>query len=507
MSAEEPDLPSSQGNSASLSNVTAGWLVFIASGAVLMLEILSLRLVAPYLGLTLETNTAVIGFALASIATGSWLGGRASDRIAPQRLIGPALLLAGVVVLFVGPVVRGTGEAVRGGDASAVLLMAAAAIFVPAALLSAVTPMVIKLQLANLTETGSVVGRLSGIGTLGALVSTFATGFLLVAAMPTTVILLSLGGLLVLLGAVLTIKLRNFRAVAAAALLAIFGAYASTVLPPPCDVETAYHCASIVPDPAISTGRTLKMDTLLHSYVDLADPTFLQYSYIRGLVSGVDALLPPGPVQALHIGGGGITYPRYLDATRPGSQSLVLEVDQGVIDLDVAELGLKLDGNVDIAVMDGRVGLAKQAANSRDLVVGDAFGGLAVPWHLTTKETVQDIERVLRSNGVYAVNIIDYPPLAFARAEVATIASVFKHIGVIARPDVLSGRAGGNLVVIGSNRPLPQDSIRANLAQRAPELSLIADVAATRAFTRRAMILTDDYAPVDQLVTTVPQAG
>lgn len=470
-----------------------------------MLEILSLRLVAPYLGLTLETNTAVIGFALASIAVGSWFGGRASDRFSPQRLIGPALLLAGVLVLFVGPVVRGTGEAVRGGDASAVLLMAAAAIFAPAALLSAVTPMVVKLQLASLSDTGKVVGRLSGIGTLGALVSTFATGFLLVAAMPTTVILISLGGLLVLLGAVLTIRLRSLRAVAGPALLALFGAYVSTVLPPPCDVETTYYCASIEEDPTLATGRILKMNTLFHSYVDLADPTNLQFSYIRGLSSGVDAILPPGPVEALHIGGGGVTYPRYLDATRPGSKSIVLEVDQGVIDLDVAQLGLKLDGNVDVRIVDGRVGVTEQPSSSRDLVVGDAFGGLAVPWHLTTRETVADIKRVLRPQGVYAVNIIDYPPLAFARAEVATIGRVFKYIGVIARPEVISGTNGGNLVVIGSNRPLPQDSIVVNLSTRAPELDLIADPAEIASFTRGAMILTDDYAPVDQLVTTVPQ--
>ncbi|MGQ0678288.1 MAG: fused MFS/spermidine synthase [Actinomycetota bacterium] len=490
-----------------MSNAGAAWLVFLASGAVLMLEILSLRLVAPYLGLTLETNTAVIGFALASIAAGSWVGGRISDRVAPERLIGPALLTSGVFVLFVGPIVRATGEQVRGGDASAVLLMVAAAIFVPAALLSAVTPMVVKLRLATLAETGRVVGRLSGIGTLGALISTFTTGFLLVAKLPTTFILLTLGGVLIVLGVVLTIRLRSGRAVIAPLLLSAVGAFFLTAVPPPCDIETAYHCARVDQDPANPSGRFLILDTLFHSHIDLADPTFLLFSYIRGLSSAVDAAMPEGPVDALHIGGGGVSYPRYLEATRPGSTSLVLEIDQGVIDLDVAELGLRLGGDIDVRIQDARVGLASQATGSRDLVVGDAFGGLAVPWHLTTLEMVRDIKRVLKPEGVYAVNVIDYPPLAFARAQVATIGRVFEHVAVIARPDILSGQQGDNLVIVGSDRPLPGPVIEANLMARVPELSLITGPEQIAEFVGNATVLTDDFAPVDQLVTTRPQAG
>lgn len=484
-----------------LGSTAASWLVFIASGAVLMLEILSLRLVAPYLGLTLETNTAVIGFALGAIAMGAWLGGRAADRTSPHKLIGPAVLAAGVLVLFVGPAVRLTGEQVRGGDASAVLLMAAVAIFAPAALLSAVTPMVVKLQLATLAETGRTVGRLSGFGTLGALVATFATGFLLVAKMSTTTILLTLGGALVLIGLLLTVRLRGFKAIAGSLLIALFGIFALISATPPCDVETAYHCALVVADPANATGRILRLDTLMHSYVDLAHPTHLQFSYIRGVSAAVDASLPPGPLEALHIGGGGFSYPRYLDATRSGTNSLVLEIDRGVVELDQAKLGLRLGEGIEVKIQDARVGLAQQPSNSRDLVIGDAFGGLAVPWHLTTRETVADIRRVMRPGGIYAVNVIDYPPLSFVRAEVATIADVFEHVAVIARPEVLAQREGGNLVLVGSDVPLQLTKISGELQDRAPELDLIGDPVEVSSFAGDSQILTDDYSPVDQLVT------
>jgi predicted membrane-bound spermidine synthase len=153
-------------------------LVFVCAAAVLILEIVSLRLVAPYLGLTLETSSAVIGVALTAIAVGAWAGGRAADTGDPAALLGPLVLAAAALFTVVAPVVRWTGERVPGGDASVVLLIAAVAVFAPAALLSAVPPMVVKLRLATLAETGTVVGRLSAVGTTGAIAGTFLAGFL-----------------------------------------------------------------------------------------------------------------------------------------------------------------------------------------------------------------------------------------------------------------------------------------------------------------------------------------
>ena len=483
-----------------LNAAAAGWLVFITSGAILMLEILSLRLVAPYLGLTLEMSTGVIGFALGAIALGAWLGGRAADAVPPQKLLGPMILLAGILVLFVGPAVRFTGEQVRGGNATSVLVMAAVSILAPAALLAAVTPLVVKLRLQALDETGRVVGRLSGVGTLGALVATFATGFLLVAELPTSRILLALGGTLIVLGLILTVKLRANRAAYGLLLFAAAGVGASSFFPPPCDVETAYHCAKVVVDPTRPSGRTLRMDTLFHSYVDIEDPSYLEFSYTRSFAAVIDAAKPEEPIDALHIGGGGFSIPRYLDFTRPGSDNLVLEIDQGVVDLDVKSLGLKLGDGIEAHVGDGRVALRDQADASRDVVVEDAFGGLAVPWHLTTVETAQQIRRILRPDGIYLVNVIDFAPLLFARAEAATIAEVFPHVALITRPDVAAGRSGDNLVMVGSESPLPVEAIRAELAARAPEFTLI-EGDRYKSFMGKARVLTDDYAPVDQLVT------
>src|SRR3954453_9566715 len=295
--------------SAPLGPVLAGALVFGTACAVLVLEILALRLLAPYLGLTLETSTALTGIALRAIACGAWAGGRAADRLDPARTIGPLVLFGGALYLVVVPVVRWSGDVVQGTrDAGVVLLVAALALFAPAALLSAVSPVVVKARLASLDETGAVVGRLSGLGTLGAIVGTFVTGFVLVAAFPTSSVVLAVGGVLVVAGVVLTARGRGRRDVARPLAVAVVAAAGTALAPSGCEVETAYHCARVQTDPERPTGRVLVLDTLRHSYVDLADPHYLEFAYVRAMGAALDAAAAPGrPLDALFLGGGGFT--------------------------------------------------------------------------------------------------------------------------------------------------------------------------------------------------------
>jgi spermidine synthase len=481
----------------------AGALVFVASGSVLVLEIASLRLVAPYLGLTLETNTAVIGFALAAIAAGAWFGGLMADIVTPQRVLGPTMMVGGGLMSLVAPLVRVVGQALEGAGSTALLLLVGAVLFLPAALLSAIPPMVVKVRLASLAETGTVVGRLSGIGTLGAIAATFGTGFFLIAVVPTSVILEGLGVVLVLVGGGLTTRFRSRRAMAASVVVIAAATGFNAVVADPCEVETTYHCASVVTDPSRPTGRILQLDTLRHSYVDLDDPTYLQFGYVKTMASVVDVFRPAGTsVRALHIGGGALTVPRYLAATRPGSQSLVYEIDHGVVDLVIERTGLQLGHGIEVDVDDGRLGLQSQDGAGWDLVVGDAFGGLAVPWHLATREAVRAIHRALTPDGVYVVNVIDSPRGAFVRAEMATIATSFSHVAVVAARSAFlkGGTARANFVVVASDRALPIPQLRDRLATRDSTLELVSDVDQVRGFVGGAKVLTDDFAPVDQIL-------
>ena len=480
----------------------AAALVFFAGGSVLVLEVVGLRLVAPYVGVSLQSSSAVIGVALAAIALGAWTGGRLADEVGPRRLLPPALVVAGAMTCLTLPVVRTAGPSLQHDDAASITILAVLAVFAPSVCMAGVTPMVIKLQLSDLARTGTVVGRLSGIGTLGGIMATFITGFVLLAALPTSVIVVSLGLAALVLGFGLWVGRGHWRrAPFWVVLLGLTSVALPVVTPSPCTVETAYHCARVVDDPARSTGRLLVLDNLVHSYVDERDPAYLSFAYVQVIASVADVASPPGrPLSALHIGAGGLTIPRYLAATRPGSVSRVLEIDGGVPGLDRAELLPQPIPGVQVDIGDARVRLAREQPNTRDLVVGDAFGGLAVPWHLTTLEVTTEIARVLRRDGIYAVNVIDFPPDAFVRAEVATIAAVLPNVALVSPPDGLTGRAGGNFVVVASAGQLPLTALSRRLAQRRTPVE-VAGRDATRRFAAGSPVLRDDYAPVDQLIT------
>jgi len=359
---------------------------------------------------------------------------------------------------------------------------------------------VIKLRLTSLAETGTVVGHLSGLGTVGAIAGTVVTGFVLVSRVPVSGILVGLGVVLLVTSVLVQVAGRRGRGDAVLGLVVALAGLGAAAAPSGCDVETTYHCLAVTEDPDRPDGRVLVLDGLRHSYVDLEDPTHLDFAYIEAMASVLDTAYPAGePLSAHHLGAGGLTLPRYLAATRPGTASTVSEIDAGVVEADLDLLGSLPDG-VAVAVEDGRLAIDDLAPGTLDLVVGDAFGGVSVPWHLATVEALAGIEQGLREDGVYVANIIDHGPLDFARAYVRTSAELFDEVVLLAAPDVLAGDDGGNLVLVASDEPVDVDAVTSAFARRDLDWAAMAGDELA-AWTADAPVLTDDYAPVDQLLT------
>jgi spermidine synthase len=482
-----------------------GWLavalVVGTSAAILVLEILAGRLLAPYVGVSLETYTGIIGTVLAGIAVGAWLGGVAADRVDPRRLIPALLVVGGALAIATVPTVRAFGAA--GGAVSLGGTLALTAIgFLPSAtVLSAVPPAVVKLQLRDLGSTGATVGRLSAYGTAGAIVATFLTGFVLVAIAAVTTIIVSVGVVLVVSGVALWLAFpAALRATARSEMLSVsafagVALVAATALGSSCDSETAYYCVSIQTDDERTSGRILVLDDLRHSYVDLDDPTYLDFWYTRRLAATIDMVAPVDErtLRVVHIGGGALTVPTWVQTTRPDSNQTVLEIDDELIDLVIAEFDRTTGpgSGLEIVTGDARLSLGDQPDDRTDVVIGDAFGSRAVPWHLATHEFLDDVARVLRPGGVYALNVIDGMGLDFLRAQTATIASVFEHVEVVLGPSASEDRLG-NSVVIASDAPIDRTLLDPDGGRVVDDIDEFID---------GATLLTDDFAPVDQLLT------
>ena len=468
---------------------TARLLVFGSSAAVLVLEILAGRLMAPYVGVSLETFTGIIGVILAGIALGTAFGGQLADRFDPARLIGPALIAGGLLSWLSLWLVHAIGPEL-GRGVPAIVVLTTVAFFAPAAVLSAVSPMVAKLRLQSLDETGAVVGGLSAWGTFGALFGVFVTGFVLVAAWPTSPIVLGLGVLLVVVGVGFTAAAEG-RPPSVALGIAIITTFALGVsAQSPCSFESAYFCGRVVPDADDPSIRYLVLDDLVHAAVDLDDPSNLPLRYVRLLAATIDARAE-GPLDVVHVGGGGFTMPAHIDRTRPGSTQVVFEIDDELLDVARTELGYVPGPDTEVEIGDARLGLVDLPDDTYDVVVGDAFGGAAVPWHLTTTEFVAEIERVLTDDGVYVMNIIDGGPNDFAEWMAATLADRFAHVAVIEPVDGV-GAGTTNQILIASPNPIARFDVGV-------DGGWVDDVGAMIA---RGRVLTDDFAPVDRLLTS-----
>ena len=213
--------------------------------------------------------------------------------------------------------------------------------------------------------------------------------------------------------------------------------------------------AKLMPDVDRKRAWLLTVDGAPQSYVDLDAPTHLEFEYARRLGHVLDTVAEPGrALDVLHLGGGALTLPRYVAATRPGSRQDVVEADRGLLALVAEHLPVPDDAGITLHAADARTWLEAAPADYADILIADVFGGSRVPAHLTTVAYAAAAERALRADGVYLANLADAAPFAFLRSQLATFRAVFEELAVIAEPGVLRGRRFGNAVLLASHRPL-----------------------------------------------------
>ena len=225
----------------------------------------------------------------------------------------------------------------------------------------------------------------------------------------------------------------------------------------PVEVDTPAGLARVEPDPHRPTGRVLLLGHQDASYVDLDDPTHLEWPYVRRIGDVVDVFRPArSAIDAVHLGGGAATLARYVEATRPRSKQVVVEREAAVVELAREHLGLRTHPRLRVRVGDAAVLLPRRPDATVDLVVTDAFDRPAsIPSALTTPAFAREVARVLRPSGIHVLNVVDTRGIPESRHHAATLARAFADVAVVAPRAMLRNRAGGNAIVLASNAPLP----------------------------------------------------
>jgi predicted membrane-bound spermidine synthase len=503
--------------------IKANIVVFIASFCTLVIELVAGRIMAPYVGVSLYTWTSIIGIVLAGISIGAYLGGLLADKYPRPATLGWLLLLSGLGALAISPLANLIGAAHFNVPLMLrILILTTAIFFFPACILGMISPVVVKLTLNNLDNTGNIIGKIYAFSTLGSIIGTFATGFFLISWMGTRNILMTVSIILIvsafIFGGFMSRKKATvaFLIILVPTLWVIHG-YA---FKPRLDKDTYfykesnYYTIMLKKIKSVQSGASVEamvIDHLTHSYTDLKNPANLEYNYLKIY----DEFLlwrhrESDAVQALFVGGGGYTFPRYMEHKYPKAGIDVVEIDPEVSKIAYQYLGISKNTRIRTFNEDARwfVMNHKQVA-LYDFIYLDAYNDLSIPYHLTTKEFVAQLKPLLKADGIILANLIDDIEVGLLLPTyIKTLEAVFGkgHVNLIV--PLSSGGVGiTTCIVVASAQKLDMDDFidKVNKVKGDDMVSCLMpqDMLQSDLSKRRTVVLTDDYVPVDNLIAPI----
>lgn len=511
-------------------------IAFIASAAVMIVELLAFRLIARYLGSSNYTTTAIIGVVLGGLAIGNFIGGLLADRFRVGRILALLFVLASAGC-FAVPVLNSLV-----GDWSALWFLSwprriathVTLVFsLPAILLGTIGPVVARMALLRSERVGRTVGAVYACGALGSIIGTFACGFYLIPHFGNYAVIQAVGAGLAIMAIICA---RTYWAthawIAATIVLVLVGsgpwALAKEIgaelglrerLTPNVlfDADSEYGHVRVEINPDHPTRRIMVLDKLEHSYIDTARPDVLQYGYEKVYAAVTDHVAAGrDAIRSLILGGGGYTHPRHILRERPRSEVEVVEIDPVVTQAAMEAFGLLPQPGLTIVHLDARQHVADlvrwRAASGAirpfDFVFLDAVNDFNVPFHLTTEEFQASVAKLLGDEGVFLMTLIDiYDVGGFLGSTLRTMKKSFSHVACFYagyESEAFQSGERYTFIVVASQRDLKLAAMEADPRHRA-----IARQQLTREQIEAAMkgplttVLTDDHAPVEFLLMHV----
>jgi len=482
--------------------------VLVAGVASMGLEILAGRIIAPEFGSGIYTWGSIIGVFLTALSLGYWYGGKRAAATASTRSLGRILVTSALFVAFVlavGDLVLQVADTLPLPVRFAPIPPIAVLFGPPVFLLGFISPYAA--QLSRETSTGGASGRVYAIGTIGSIVGSFGTTFVLIPTFSVPVVELLFGGLLVGVGAVI-VALRAPRSVEVVRVsivaLLLVGAFVfggtgiSTAGTTVYQTQTPYQQLQVVDDGGV---RTLYLDGMPQSATYVDGRQGYVFDYLRYF--HIPMLVQDDVQRVLFVGGGGFTAPQRFAAEYPNVTVDVVELDPVVIRTAKSYFGLQESDRLRVHQGDGRAFLRHTDA-TYDLVVLDAYRADKVPFHLTTVEFMDLARQHLDDDGMLVANVISSPSgsgSAFFRAEYRTMQAAFPAVYAFPTADTPFLQ---NIEVVATKQELSTATLEARARNRdvgvpiQDAVTRMLDPASIR--TDDVPILRDDKAPVDELL-------
>lgn len=494
-----------------MTRATPLWLLVLLQGVIsaasLVVEIVAGRMLAPHVGMSLYTWTAVIAVVLAGFSAGHWWGGRLAARPPGRALAwtGGAILAAAVTTagaVLILPAAAGPVLAAVTSPVWSITALTMVVFFLPSFFAGVPAPVLAQIAITTHRDSGPALGAMFASGAVGAIAGVLLAGFVFIAWLGSALTLVVVTLVYVVSG-LLFFWLARSRGLALA-LLAGAGAAGIAGLalaaPAQCQRETHYFCLRVEDlsaDPA-SPVHLMVIDHLAHgiSARDLPDVQFTVHGAMLDNLARLRA--PRADFSTYVIGGGSFSVPRSLLAQGAGPMT-VAEIDPEVTRLAAEAFWFDPD-SAEIWHEDARRAMLIRPEARFDIIIGDAFTDVVVPVHLITREFFELVAARMTPEGSFLMTVIDYEDrLGALGSIVLTLREVFPEVEVWTRAAQPAPGARMVFAVVAGQTPTPVDQFVAP----APDMmtfAALADGFVERLAADRGMILTDDYAPIDRLM-------
>ncbi len=494
-----------------MKNYSLELIVFTSGAVVMILELVGARIMAPYLGTSIIVWTGLIGIVLASLSVGYAVGGKFADQGPTMGRLSIIILSSGLLIAFCTMIHRPVLSFLLDSGAGIYMnvILATTILFGPPSIgLGMITPYAVKMRIKSLETSGSAVGRMYALSTIGSIIGTFLSGFVLVAFFASTSILFFLAmvmGLLSLLAAIKPAAWAKLALMLVGALgIATVTSYRSLAQEQGFyDYDSRYSRIQIFQGYEQDSGRMVRVATTSPNrfqsamYVD--DPTelILEYTKYFKLIEHFN----PDIQISLMLGGGAYSFPKYYLASLPNAEIDVVELDPLFTSLAKKHFKLNENPRMRTIHMDARSFL-NTAQEKYDAIISDVFSSsYYIPFQMTTIEAVKHMYRLLTPGSVVLMNIIspvEGPNSRFFQAQYQTFAEIFPQTMAFLVDSHKNPESNQNIIIAAFKSSDP-----VSLESTDPEIDRMLQNVWAGDFEHSLPVLTDNFAPVDRYLIPV----